>query len=191
MKKWSPVKEILFSYLAISKILYWFNTATYMSQQDLGNVGVAILQRLLFQDFAIIMGVVIFFVLDRLIVFKKAKNSKILQQVIYYAIGYVALAGFVFIYSQILTLFFSVTVHSWVEFIIYGTIGYLVVTVVLNLKHYFKEKLKPEYIPQLDSADKKTSMLKRLYEDGVLTQEEYENSKRRLSGAKPQSSSGA
>jgi hypothetical protein len=162
-----------------------------MSQQDLGNVGVAILQRLLFQDFAIIMSVVIFFLLDRLIVFKKAKNSKILQQVIYYAIGYVALAGFVFIYAQIIMRFVPVTVYSWGEFIIYGTIGYLVVTVVLNLKHFFKEKLKPEYIPQLDSADKKTSMLKLLYEDGVLTQEEYENSKCRLSGAKPQSSSGA
>jgi len=183
MKKWSPVKEILFSYLAISKILYWLNTATTFSQHDLGNVWEAVIERLLFQDFSIILGVVVFFALDKLIALKKTKNSKILEQVIYYVIGYVALVSVTFTYIQILSLFFTVTVYSWSEFIAYGTIAYLVVTVVLNVKHYFKEKLKPEYTPSLESADSKISMLKLLYDDGALTQEEYENSKGRLSVA--------
>jgi len=42
---WSPVKEILFTYLAINKIMYWFATITAINQSDLGNVGEVMVMR--------------------------------------------------------------------------------------------------------------------------------------------------
>jgi len=182
--KWSPLKEILFTYLAISKVMYWFNTITYMNQQDFGNIWEAVLMRLLNHDLIIIIGVVIFYFLDKLVVFKKTKKNKILEHIIYYAIGYVIIVGITFIYIQITMLIFEFTVYSWSGYIIYGTIGYIAVVVVLNIKHYSKEKLKPKYNQTLESEDDKLSVLKLLCEDGTLTQEEFENCKDRLSNTK-------
>ena len=185
IKKWAPIKEMLFTYLAVSKILYWLDTASYMNQHDLGNVWQAVLLRFVNRDFMIIVSVVAFYFLDKYVVFKKSKSSKILEHIVYYIIGYVAIAAVTFIYIRILMLFAPVTVDSWVEFIGYGTLGYLVVIVVLELKQYFKGKQKPKHTPPPDSpppdnANDKSSMLKLLHDDGTLTKEEYENAMSRL-----------
>jgi len=141
-KKWSPVKEILFSYLAINKIMYWFNTITAMNQSDLEGIGEAILMRFLSQDLLIILSVVIFFFLDKLIHFKKSKYSNVLEHVIFYAAGYVILAIIAFVYILVVGLFFPIHIYSWSALVGYGTAGYIVVVIVFNIKYYLKSKEK-------------------------------------------------
>jgi len=59
------IKEMLFMYLAISKIWYWFDAITVMSLNDTGmdGVGRLILARLLERDIVIITSVIAFFFL--------------------------------------------------------------------------------------------------------------------------------
>jgi len=179
--KWSPIKEILFSYLAISKILYWLNTITAMNQSGLDGVFDTVFIRLVEQDIPIILSVIVFFFLDKLIVWKKSKYGKLLENVVFYVVGYIALMGVVFIYSLILHLLFGpVQVDSWGQFIGYLTLAYLVVAAVLNIKLYFKTKAAPEYALPAKSADDKVTMLKILLDDGVLTQEEFDQKKAKL-----------
>ena len=188
--KWSPVKEILFTYLAINKIMYWFNTVTALNQSDLGNVGRTVFMRVLNQDLILIIGVTAFFFLDKLIELKKSKyNSNIWGYVILYAIGYVVLIGIAFMYMLILNLIFAAQyfslgelVRGFISFMPNYTLGYLVVAVVLNLKYYFKTKKTSEDAPAVQNTDDKLAMLKRLLDDGVLTQEEFDCKKEKLRG---------
>jgi len=180
--KWSSAKEILFTYLAITKILYYFNTITAIEHRSLGNIAETVLMRLN-QDAIIIVGVILFFYLDKFIQLKKSKYSKILENIVFYVIGFAALMGVTFIYIGIMALIFGseyIQIDSWGAFIGYGVTGYIVVAVVLNLKYYFKEKEKPKYDPPIHSAEDKLIMLEILHDSGILTQEEFENKKEML-----------
>jgi len=177
--KWSAVKEILFTYLAINKIMYWYNTIMTMNQSDLnlGEVGQAILFRLLGNDLLLIAGVAMFFFMDRRISQKKSNNSGILDAVKFYVIGYVALFGLTAAYIWIMSWFVPVQLDSLRTDILNGTLGYLVVVVVLNLKYYFKSKEKSIYAGSATSTEDKLSMLQVLLDDGILSQEEFDQKK--------------
>ena len=163
--KWSPIKEMLFIYLAISKIMYWFNTIIGMNQNDLEGVGQAVLMRLLNQDLILIIGVVAFFFLNQQLELKKSKYSTVLEYVLFYAIGYVILLGIVFIYNVIMNLLFSaqdfslaVFVRAFISVLPNFTLSYLAVAVALEIKLYFKKKGKelsedtpPEDTPSINT----------------------------------------
>ncbi|MCL2396540.1 MAG: SHOCT domain-containing protein [Defluviitaleaceae bacterium] len=192
-KSWSPIKEMLFTYLAITKILYWVNTIAAMNQNDLGSAGEAVLMRLINQDAMLIVGVVAFYFLDKRIALKKSKYSSILEYVIFYAVGYVVLMGIAFVYNAAMGLIFSAQYFSWGEFVsafigfLPGvTLGYLAVVVIFEIKHYFKKKTAPGYEPPAKSAEDKLAMLKILLDDGVLTQEEFDCKKGKLMDAAAQ-----
>lgn len=185
--RWLPIKEILFTYLAISKIMYWFNTIVAMNQSDLGNVGEAVLMRFLNQDLMLIISVMAFFVLNQLIELKKSKYSTVLEYVVFYAIGYVVLVGIVFVYNLIMILIFSAQyfslgefVRGFISFMPSFTLGYLVVAAALEIKLYFKKKVKPAYVLSVQSTGDTLAMLKALLDDGVLTQEEFDCKKEKL-----------
>ena len=173
-KLWAIIKEMLFTFLAISKILYWFETVTAINQEYLTGMVRGFLMQLLNRDLMIIIGVVIFFFLDRLIQFKKSKYSSILEYVLFYVIGYVCLIGAGLLYLWVMSLFFTMNFDSWgpfiIEFALNGVIGYLVVVIALNIKQYYGAKRTEEPAPNED----KQFMLKALLESGVLTQEEYD-----------------
>ena len=180
--KWSPIKEMLFTYLAITKILYYFNTVTAMEHRGLGNILETLLMRLN-QDALIIIGVVLFFYLDKFIQLKKSKYSKVLENIVFYAVGFVALMGVTLIYIGIMVLIFGsdyIQIDSWGAFIGYAVAGYIVVAVVLNLKYYFKEKAKPDYVPAIQSTGDKLAMLEILRDDGILTQAEFDSKREML-----------
>jgi len=180
--KLSPVKEILFTYLAISKIIYWFNTITAMDHSNLAGVGEAVLMRLLGHDIMIVLGVVAFFFLDKFIEFKKSKQNKILDNIIYYAAGYVVLLGVSQAYMWVLSWFFEFTpTGSWVVSIAYTFAMYLVVVIAFNIKYHFKAKEKSEYL-SVKTTDDKIAVLKNLLDEGVLTQEEFDGKKEKLLG---------
>ena len=150
---WSKFKEILFTYLAINKIMYWFNTITALNQSDIEGVGQAVFMRVLNQDLIVILGVIAFFFFNELLESKKSTHSNFTGYLIFYVVGYVGLLGIAFCYFLILNLIFPVQEFSFAGYVrefIFAlpsiSIGYLVVAVVLEVKLYFKKKGKEKDI---------------------------------------------
>jgi len=169
-KTWTPLKEMLFSYLAVTKILYWLNTVTALNQAGFGVVTQAVAGRLLSQDVLIIASILIFAFLDKRISSKKSRHSSILGHVIFYAVGYAAVFGFAAGYALLMSrVFEGMAIDSWAAFFAYGTFGYLVIVIVLNIKYHFKAKSKAANIPK----DEKLAALNILLDGGILTQEEF------------------
>jgi len=187
--KWSPIKEILFTYLAINKIMYWFYTITTVNQSDLESIGRFALMRLINQDLILIIGVIACYFLNKLIALKRSKYSNILEYAIFYVIGYVVLMGIGFIYNLIINLIFLIQdfsltafVREFMGFVPSFTLGYLVVATVLETKEYFKKKGKesPDDTPSAPSTDDKLAMLKVLLDSDILGQEESDHKKQKL-----------
>ena len=174
--KWSPLKEILFTYLAISKILYWYETVIGMNQEYAIDMVRGFFMQLLDRDLLLIIGVVVFYFLDKLIQLKKSKYSSVLEYIIFYTVGYVILMGIVAIYLWVMSLFFPMNIDSWgqviFEIALNSLVTYIVVIVVLNVKHHFESKKKP--------PDNRLYMLESLLADGILTQEEFDQKKERV-----------
>ena len=188
-EKWLPIMEILFTYLAINKIVYWINTITAMNRSDLENVGEAVLMRLLYQDLILIIGVVAFFIIYRLLEMKKSKYSSVFAYVMLYVVGFIAITVIAFIYNLIMNLIFSAQDFSlgaftrvFISFMPSLTIYYIIVAVVLEIKHYFKTKGKKatEKVMPIQSTEDKIAMLKVLLDDDILTQEEFDCKKEKL-----------
>ena len=159
-------------YLAISKIWYWFNAITVMSLNDTGvdGVGRLILVRLLERDIVIITSVIAFFFLDK---FLSSKKSKVSEELLFFGIEYVVFIGLVWIYTLILDFFSERQISFSLGSFIYFTVGYLVVAVIMHLKHYFKAKETPATKSKAD----KLTMLQALLDEGILSQEEFEQKK--------------
>jgi len=177
-RNWSPIKEMLFSYLAVAKILYYFNTIMEVENRGLGSIVETVLRRLN-QDAVLIIGVVLFYYLDKFIKIKKSKYSTVLEYVIFYAVGYVMLMGVAFAYFGIMILIFGaeyVYVDSWGAIFGYSIVSYGVVAIALNIKEYFKGKAKPP----VHSTGDKLAMLESLHNAGILTPEELASKKEML-----------
>ena len=184
MKKgnWYQVKVMLFSYLAISKILYWFNTVLSLSQSDLDNIGRVVLSRFVSQDLFIILVLVVFHYYEKLMSKKKQKYNKILEHFIIYAIGYVVFVAIIYTYIWILSWFVQITVGSWANLIVYSFASYVVINLILGIKNYLKVKENETYVYgiQTNSEEKNLIMLKTLFDNGVLDEEEYEAKRKKL-----------
>lgn len=188
--KWAAVKEILFTYLALSKIMYWMETVTVMNPVNLADAAQGVMMRFLGRDLMLIIGVTAFFFLDKVIALKKSKYSSILEHVIFYAVGYVVLMSITFVYMLGLNLVFlaqefslGVFAREFTGFLPSSVPIYIVVVIALNVKLYFKAKgkqtLAQAALPNQSTEDKLT-MLKALLDDGVLTQEEFDSKKEKL-----------
>jgi large-conductance mechanosensitive channel len=180
-EKWLTISKILFTYLAINKVLYWVDTITAIEQTDIASVVGVVLTRLLNHDLIIIIGVVAFFFLDKRIELKKSKYSNLWENVIFYAIGYVGLMGIIFIYNVVLTLIIAAQsfslgefVGAFINFLPSGTLGYIAVVVVLEIKQRFKSKEKESSANVSPGTDDKLAMLQVLLDNDVLTQEEFD-----------------
>lgn len=183
MKKdrWLPLKEMLFTYLAISKVLYWVDTIMALEQRDLGHVGEAVVQRLLNQDIMLISGVILFYCLDKLIA-KKFNSGKFLEYVVFYAAGFVGMIGLLYLYLWIMSWFVTLEFPPLGAVVSNFSLGYIAVIVVLNIKYYMKAKEKETHkdTPSTQDADSKLAMLKALLDGGVLTKEEFETKKKNI-----------
>jgi len=177
-RKWPPFKEMLFIYLAITKIFYWYNTIIETAQNDLGSLGWVVLNRVLGQDLIIIASIIIMSSLDKYIqkvsYIEGQKYSRVLREIKIYAFGYVAFMGFILIYFWVLSVLFGDQLN-WGFVIVYSSAAYLVVSVGLEIKIYLKRKFAPADALPTHSAEDKLAMLKALHDDGILTQEEYDS----------------
>jgi hypothetical protein len=178
MKKiWSPAKEILFTYLAITKIIYWYNTITAM---DAG-MGEAVMSRLLYQDAIIILAIISLYYLDKRIAVNKSKYSNILEHILFYVIGFVAVVGVSLIYQRLMFGPLQIdTFGAFMRAIGNFVVGYSVIIIAFNAKSYFKAKVKPEKAPSAQNTGDKLVVLNDLLDDGTLTPEEFEKIKNRL-----------
>jgi len=189
-EKWKPIMEMLFTYLAISKIIYWYNNITAMGQSGILGAMEGFLIRFVYNDLFLVIGVVFFYFLNRLFILKKSRERTVLQSIIenivFYVVGYVVLIIISTSYSVILAIIEGVlSEFSWSGFMVY--IGYtfpayIVVCVVLIIKEYSKKKGKEiaECETGAQIKDKKLSMLKILLNDGVFTQEEFDQKKKKI-----------
>jgi len=167
---WSDFKELLFVYLAITKILYWMDALTMGTEGfDFLAAGQVFMTRLLERDILLILSIIAFFWLDKALERKKIKHNKFIEYALFYAIGFVILAGIAAAYIGLLSLILGpIQVDSWASFIGYGVLSYVVVAVALNIKLYFKFKAKPDFSTNED----KIQMLKTLEKDGIITKDE-------------------
>jgi len=179
--KWATFFDMLFMFLAISKIMYWFNTIFVAAQNGFGNVAEVIVVRLLNQDIMIIAGVLIFFGLEKIIDMQKAKFSKTIYNILLYVIGYILLMATFIAYIMIISFITAEPLgrQEIIRFLQYSLLWYLLIIVILNVKQYIKEKEKKmaETTPATYSNDEKISMLEVLLTDGILSQEEYDRKK--------------
>ena len=173
-----PVKEMLFIYLAISKGWYWFNVFARMEQRNLANLWDIVVMRFLNQDAVIIALIIAFVYLDKFISRWRIKHNRIWEDILLTCAGYVAYIGIIFVHRQILLLvrledlrYWSI--RAWMGDFVYFTIGYFAVAAMISLKLHFKDKEKAAATPAI-SIDDKLAMLKALYENGVLTQDELD-----------------
>ena len=172
-----PVKEMLFTYLAITKILYWYNTITAM---DAG-MGEAVMSRLLYQDAIIISAIIFFYFLDKRIQVNKSKYSSVIEHILFYVIGFVAIVGVSLIHQRLM---FGpiqiVSLGAFMRAIGNFAVGYTVVIIAFNVKSYFKSKVKPEQAPPAQSTGDKLAVLSNFLDDGTLTKEEFDEIKSRM-----------
>ena len=180
-KRWLPLKEILFSYLALSKVLYWLDIIDRAEEGDFWNAAEAMWVRLIDRDILLIAIVILFILLEKLIL-EKSKDGSVLRQVILYAVGFVGVIGLLYMHLWILSWFFPVRIPPLLELVANSIVGYILVVIALNIKIYFKTKEKETYKadPPVQDTDNTLAMLKALLDRGVLTQEEFDRKKEKL-----------
>ena len=179
--KWANFFDMLFMFLAISKIMYWFNTIFAAAQNGFGSVAEVIVIRLLNQDIMIIAGVLIFFGLEKIIDMQKTKLNKTLYNILLYVVGYILLMATFIAYFRLMS-FITAEPFDWqgiITFLQFSLLWYLLIIVILNVKQYLKEKeiKMAENTPVTYSNNEKLSMLEVLLTDGILSQEEYDRKK--------------
>ncbi|MCL2227789.1 MAG: hypothetical protein FWB97_09240 [Oscillospiraceae bacterium] len=179
-KKKNPaftVKELLFAYLAISKLMYWMENVAAIYQDIFGEVWRMVLNRLLMQDIIIIWILVAMFFLDHYISTHPSVAEGPKKYVLVYGIGYVIYMASIVGYLFVLRLFIDVQIDSWAEILFSFSIFYAIASVMMYLKERMKKKEAAMYIPAEKINKDSLVLLATLRERGVLTQDEYKSKK--------------
>jgi len=180
-EKQSVIWKVLFMYLAVSEIFNWYDTiinaATQGSLWSMRNI---ILNRLLTQDMLIILVVLLTLNTEKFVQLMFSKFNKTVNQIVVHFIDYVLYMGVLVIYFFTLIFIFGLFQNmNWAENFIYFSILYLAIVMVVEIKKYLKKKEMTKESPAL-SADEKFDMLKTLRDNNILTQEEYDSKKGKL-----------
>ncbi|MCL2420464.1 MAG: SHOCT domain-containing protein [Defluviitaleaceae bacterium] len=182
-RKQTVIWQMLFSYLVVSKVLYYSDfITTALGRDGLRGMGEALLNRLLIQDVLIILIILLTFNTERLVALKITQFNKSVNQIIVHIIDYAIYMGVLAIYFWGMLFFGFSQNFSWLVALIYSSIVYLLIVAAVETKKYFKKKEMTEQTLIL-SADEKLAMLKILLDNNVLTQEEYDCKKKKLLGA--------
>jgi len=169
----SAIWVMLFSYLAISKIIYYFDiTVSAFFQGGLLAMGEALFIRLITQDLLIILIILLTFNTEEFVSSRISKFSKTVNQVIVHVIDYVLYIGVLFAYFLMMNFFGLFNNANWRDNFIGFSALYLVIVAIVEIKKYLKKEEITRYTPVL-SKDEKLVMLKTLRDNNVLTQEEY------------------
>ena len=173
---------MLFSYLVISKVLYYSDIiTTALNEGGLSAMGETILSRFLARDILIILIILLTFNTEKFVTLTLSKYNKTVNPMIVHSIDYVLYMGVLAIYFWTMLFFGIFQNMNWLVFFIYSSIIYLAIVIAIEGKKYLKKKEMTAYTHVLNT-DEKLVMLKTLLDNSVLTQEEYERKKDELLG---------
>jgi len=157
-------KELLFAYLAISKLMYWMNNINEIQQDGLWEIGRMVVNRLLAQDIVTIWILIAMFLLEHYISTHPSIKTGRIKIILLYSIGYVIYVSSIVVYLVILNIFMDVQIYSWVDLIFGFSLFYVAACVVLYVKDRAKKKEAEMYIPDenakmsvLDTIKSRTS----------------------------------
>jgi len=106
-----------------------------------------------------------------------SKLNKTVNQIVVHFIDYVLYMGVLVVYFFTMIFIFGLFQNvNWTENFIYFSILYLAIVIVVEIKKYLKKKEMNKTLPVLSVAEK-LGMLQTLFDNDVLTQEEYHHSK--------------
>ena len=171
-------KELLFAYLAVSKLMYWMDKINAIPEDGLGAILNLIIARLLEQDIMTIWVLVSMFLLDHYIETHPSIAKGWFRNFIFYNIGYAIYVVSIVGYLLLIGLYFGPQFDGWrglLEILFFYSIFYVIACVILNLKDRLKKKEAEKYILEEKEKDDTIALLSVLYERGVLTQEEFES----------------
>ena len=171
--KWYKITRVLFTWLAISKILYWSDMLAYHSLSGFENALQSIATRLIGQDLGIVLTVMVIYYMEDKIRANHQKGKRLFQYLKMYALVYLATfaisAAGIWIFSLINEdAVFQPSVLPLL--FLGGLIMFVIIVGILELKEYLKEKNNPPVNDHL-------VMLEMLHRDGVLTDGEFEEKK--------------
>jgi len=178
-------KTLIFSYLAISKLMYWINTIATIQQDELGEVWRMVLNRILTQDIMLILVLAALFLLEHYITTHPSITNGLIKGIMVHVIGYIIYLAIITLYVLALNFFADIQIANWGGFIFDVSIFYILACVVLEIKDHMKKKEAEMYIP-VEQVDKNSlSLLSTLYKRDVLTKDEYESKKAAISNLIP------
>jgi len=187
-KRWSVAKEILFTYLAITKIWSWYMKAINLDFSEPNQAFYSLLDRILGLELMLIIGVIFFVFLEKKIFENHSAHKSFLHHVLFYVIGFMMITGINFLYLFLLHVIFESGTISFSEFVQnffsamgWVAIGFIVVMVAFNVKSYFKAKeAESTYAIEAKAHADKVEMLNILFADGILSEEEFTQKKEML-----------
>jgi len=136
-QKWAFFKTAVITYLAISKILNWIDTASEMMQGNPGGAGFAIIARLIVRELPLVLAVVGF-------VFVHKSKGRLWVKL---AVGYAVTMAILFAYLFIAPLFFNLLIVTPLfDLFVYYSVSYAIINLVLIGKDLLKKKTKSEEI---------------------------------------------
>ncbi|MCL2356782.1 MAG: hypothetical protein FWC70_06455 [Defluviitaleaceae bacterium] len=172
--------QLLFSYLAVAKLMYWIEALAGIS--DFDDFMTIIVTRLINQDIVIILVLIAMFILDDF-VFDRASEKGLLESIKLNAVGLVIFLAILTGYHFVLGLFIEVNISSWPRFFISWSIIFAIASAFLLIKDRMKKKETELYIrsePTADTPEGRLLMLEALHKAGTLTDEEFENLSARI-----------
>ena len=173
-EKLSALWQVVFSFLVVSKVLYYFEfVAGAFYQGGLWTMGEALLTRLLTQDILIILIILLTFNTEKFVTLLISKYNRTVNQVIVHVIDYVLYMVILALYFWIMILLDFSQSMDWRVFFIYSSTVYVAIVMALETKKHLKKKEMTAYTHALNT-DEKLAMLKALLDNSVLTQEEYD-----------------
>ena len=181
-RKGQSIKEMLFTYLAISKILYWIGIIS--EGHDFEGIWRVVSQRLLEQDIVLILVVVFIHFSEKKFVLIQKKWRGILAQIVFIVSSYFMFIIIMLAYEVIISLIFSMPFNI-VAFLLSAdmrnwTIIFFIIAFALISKENFKKKEAAEYALDIQTSNIQLEMLEVLLADGVLSQEEFDKQKMKL-----------
>jgi len=186
MKKKSAFtfKELLFAYLAISKLFYWMNNIGSLAQDDWSAVLNFIVDRLLMQDIMTIWILVAMFLLEHYADKYFGDNKTLVKNLVIFGIGYVIYTVSIVLYSIVIHAIFAeymITVSEIISFLLDMTLFYAIACAVLQIKDRLKKKEAEHYVAREKACEDTADLLATLQERGVLTLEEVQEKLAKLS----------
>ena len=181
-------KELLFSYLAITKLMYWIGNLAGID--EFGGAVNLVIDRLIVQDIMVIWILIAMFLLDHYVETRPSLTSSIIKRLLTYGLGYIIYIGSIVGYILLLAVLpitdmqgLSQALDFMGEVLIFYSVFFVIACVFLSLKDRMKKSDAEKYIAE--SEDNTLSLLATLHSRGVLTQSEYESKKAEIEGEMP------